>query len=148
MTIYVNRVLNMKHIKVVGFDMDHTLVRYHSDKFEQLTFNLAIERLIEEKDYPPEIRNFKFDFHNAIRGLIVDKFHGNILKVSQHNRIKNSYHGTQPLPYKEQRKLYQGSSVDLSDPMYMSLDTFFSIAHTLLFSQLVHLWEPCCTLIL
>ncbi|MAZ47977.1 MAG: 5'-nucleotidase [Halobacteriovoraceae bacterium] len=139
MAIYVNRVLNMKHIKVIGFDMDHTLVRYHSDKFEELTFNLAIDRLISDKEYPEEIKNFEFDFHKAIRGLIVDKVNGNILKVSQYNKIKTSYHGTKPLPFKEQRKLYQGSSVDLSDPIYMSLDTFFSIAHTLLFSQLVDL---------
>ena len=139
MAIYVNRVLNMKHIKVIGFDMDHTLVRYQSDKFEELTFNLSIERLIKDKDYPEEIKSFKFDFHKAIRGLIVDKVNGNILKVSQFNKIKNSYHGTKVLSYKEQRKIYQGSSVDLSDPMYMSLDTFFSIAHTSLFSQLVDL---------
>ena len=43
MSIYVNRILNMKQIKVIGFDMDHTLVRYYSDKFEELTFNVAIK---------------------------------------------------------------------------------------------------------
>lgn len=139
MAIYVNRILNMKHIKVIGFDMDHTLVRYHSDKFEELTFNLSVARLIQDKDYPEEIKNFKFDFNKAIRGLTVDKLNGNILKISQYNKIKHSYHGTRELSYKQQRKIYQGSSVDLSDPMYMSLDTFFSIAHTLLFAQLVDL---------
>ena len=66
MAIYVNRVLNMKHIKVIGFDMDHTLVRYHSDKFEELTFNLAVERLISDKEYPEEIKNFEFDFRNNL----------------------------------------------------------------------------------
>ncbi len=82
MGIYVNRVLNMKHIKVIGFDMDHTLVRYNSDKFEKLTFHESLKKLISEKDYPKEISQFQFDFNRAIRGLIVDKVNGNILKVS------------------------------------------------------------------
>ena len=137
MSIYVNRVLNMKHIKVIGFDMDHTLVRYNSDKFEELTFNISLEKLIKDKGYPKDIKNFKFDFNRAIRGLIVDKANGNILKVSLYNKIKNAYHGTRELSHKEQKKIYYGSSVDLSDPQYTSIDTAFSIAHTLLFAQLV-----------
>ena len=50
MGIYVNRVLNMKQIKVIGLDMDHTLVRYHTEKFEELTFNIAIDKLINDKE--------------------------------------------------------------------------------------------------
>lgn len=139
MSIYVNRVLNMKQIKVIGFDMDHTLVRYHSDRFEELTFHTSIDKLISDKDYPQEIKNFKFDFQKAIRGLILDKTNGNLLKVSLYNKIKNTYHGTKELSYKQQVQIYKGSAVDISDPQYMSIDTAFSIAHTILFAQLVDL---------
>lgn len=139
MGIYVNRILNMKHIKAIGFDMDHTLVRYHSDRFEELTFRESIKKLINDKDYPEVILEFNFDFDKTIRGLILDKMNGNILKVSLYNKIKNAYHGTKELNYKEQNRIYAGSSVDLSDPMYMSIDTNFSIAHTHLFAQLVDL---------
>lgn len=139
MSIFVNRVLNMKHIKVIGFDMDHTLVRYHSDKFEELTFNVSVKKLREDLGYPAEIENFKFDFDMAIRGLVVDKVHGNILKVSLYNKIKNAYHGTKELSHKQQQKIYMGASVDISDPQYLSIDTTFSIAHTILFAQLVDL---------
>ncbi len=129
----------MKHIKVIGFDMDHTLVRYHSDRFEELTFNESIKKLIQDKGYPERIKEFNFDFNKAIRGLIVDKFNGNILKVSLYNKIKHAFHGTKELSYKEQLKIYRSSSVDIGDPQYMSIDTTFSIAHTILFSQLVDL---------
>lgn len=129
----------MKHIKVIGFDMDHTLVRYNSDKFEELAFWEAIKKLKEEKGYPEEIMDFKFDFTRAIRGLIVDRENGNVLKVSLFNKIKNAYHGTRELSYREQRKIYEGSSVDIRDPRYMSIDTTFAIADTVLFSQLVDL---------
>lgn len=139
MGIFVNRVLNMKQIKVIGFDMDHTLVRYHSDKFEELTFHETIKKLLEHKNYPKEIKNFQFDFQRAIRGLVIDKEHGNLLKVSLYNKIKNAYHGSRPLTHKEQHKIYYGASIDLSDSNYSSIDTTFSIAFAILFSQLVDL---------
>lgn len=138
MSIYVNRVLNMKQIKAIGFDMDHTLVRYHSDKFEELTFHETIKKLIEAH-YPAEIKNFKYDFHEAIRGLVVDKVNGNILKVSLYNKIKNAYHGTKQLTYKEQQKLYKSSSVDLREEDYSSVDTAFSIAYTVIYAQMIDL---------
>ena len=34
--VYCNRTLNLKRIKYIGFDMDHTLVRYDIEKFEHL----------------------------------------------------------------------------------------------------------------
>ena len=139
MGIYVNRVLNMKQIKVISLDMDHTLVRYHTEKFEELTFNIAIDKLINDKEYPKCIKDFKFEFNHTIRGLILDKTNGNLLKVSLYNKIKNTYHGNKALTYKEQLNIYKSSAIDISDPQYMSIDTAFSIAHTIIFSHLVDL---------
>lgn len=138
MGIYVNRILNMKQIKAIGFDMDHTLVRYHSDKFEELTFHETIKKLLEV-GYPDVVKNFKYEFNDAIRGLVVDKENGNILKVSLYNKIKNAYHGTKQLSYKDQQKLYKGSSVDLREDIYMSIDTAFSIAYTVIYAQMIDL---------
>lgn len=139
MSIYVNRILNMKHIKVIGFDMDHTLVRYHSDKFEELVFNKTIDKLVNDLSYDEKIRKFNFDFSKAIRGLVIDKENGNILKVSLYSKIKNSYHGSRALTYKEQLKLYGGSNIDLRDGKYISVDTTFSIAFVIIFTQLIDL---------
>ena len=52
MAVFINRVLNMKNIKLIGFDMDYTLVRYNAEEFESLTHNLAARRLHEAFDYP------------------------------------------------------------------------------------------------
>ncbi|MDC7241572.1 MAG: 5'-nucleotidase domain-containing protein, partial [Spirochaetales bacterium] len=71
MPVYVNRVLNMKNIKVIGFDMDYTLVRYNAEAFEKLTHRLAARRLSELPDYPDEVRDLKFDYQRAIVGLVI-----------------------------------------------------------------------------
>lgn len=127
----------MKHIKAIGFDMDHTLVKYDSEKFEELAFHETIKKLIQDYNYPPEIANFDYNFNRAIRGLIIDQDNGNLIKVSLYNKIKTAFHGTKPLNYKDQQRLYGSSSVDLREDTYRALDTNFSIAHALVFSLLV-----------
>ncbi len=41
--VYVNRTLNLKRIKYIGLDMDHTLIRYNSENFEQLSHTIMKE---------------------------------------------------------------------------------------------------------
>ena len=45
-TVFVNRILNLKKMKYIGLDMDHTLIRYHTKNFEATVFKLVVERLI------------------------------------------------------------------------------------------------------
>jgi len=49
MPVYVNRTLNMKKIKAIGFDMDYTLVRYKSEAFEKFVHGLVLQKLVELK---------------------------------------------------------------------------------------------------
>ncbi len=137
MSIYVNRVLNMKKIKAIGFDMDYTLVRYKSENFERYTYYVVIDKLIKEKKYPTEIRKFIFEYNRVIQGLVLDKKNGNILKLSRFGKVKSSYHGTTPIDFSKQKDVYENRAIDLSDNGIESLDTLFAIAHGVLYSQLV-----------
>ena len=136
-SVFVNRVLNMKKIKYIGLDMDHTLIRYKTKNFEALVYKLVIEGLIKNKHYPEAIKKFKFNFSDAIRGLVVDSKNGNILKLSRYAAIRQSSHGTKKINFTEQNQFYRSIYVDLSDPNYMAIDTSFSIAFCALYSQLV-----------
>ena len=135
--VFVNRTLNMKQINYIGLDMDHTLIRYHSHHFESLVYKLVVDELVNNHNYPIEIKNFKFNFSNAIRGLVVDSKHGNILKLSRYGAIRQSYHGTQPVSYHAQKKMYRSIYIDLRDPNYIAIDTAFSISFCVLYGQLV-----------
>jgi HAD superfamily 5'-nucleotidase-like hydrolase len=137
--VFVNRILNIKKIKYIGLDMDHTLIRYKTKKFESLVYKLVVESLLENKKYPEVIQTFKFHFHDAIRGLVVDSRNGNILKLSRYGAIRLSCHGTKPMKFAEQKRFYRSIYVDLGDPNYMAIDTSFSIAFCVLYSQLVDL---------
>ncbi len=136
-TVFVNRTLNMRKIKYIGLDMDHTLVRYKSEAFEALAHRSMLGKLVK-KGYPVSILNLPFNWDLAIRGLVIDKKQGNLLKVSRHGGIRASHHGTRVIDFPTQQKLYKSIYIDLSDPVsYSSIDTAFSVSVATLFAQLV-----------
>jgi len=137
--VFVNRTLNLKKIKLIGFDMDYTLVPYDAEAFEGLTYRLALERLTGTYGYPEEVRNLKFDFQRAIVGLIIDKRNGYLLQLNRYNKVKTSRFGTEEVPFQVQNRIYENRAVDPRDADFVSLDTSFAISHGVLFSQLVQL---------
>ncbi len=139
MSIYPNRVLDLKKTQAIGFDMDHTLVRYHIEEFEKTTYEKTIEKLIKVKNYPASLKQLKFDSQVAIRGLVLDRRKGNLVKLSRFNQIKMASHGTTPLSFEQIQEQYQSRYLDLNEPHYYWIDTAFSISHCVLFAQLVTL---------
>lgn len=137
--VYVNRTLNLKRIKYIGLDMDHTLIRYNSEAFEKLSHSIMTSKLVHSKGYPEIVKELPFQFDKAVRGLVIDRKKGNLLKVNRHCAIRASLHGTQLIDFKTQQKLYKSTYIDLSDNDYMAVDTTFSISLAVLYSQLVDL---------
>ena len=126
--VYVNRTLNLKKIKYIGLDMDHTLVRYNSQNFEGLAHSIIINKLIQNKHYPETLRKLQFDYNYAVRGLVIDRQKGNVLKLNRYTAIRASYHGLKPIDFKNHQKLYKSTYIDLSTSEYLAIDTFFSLS--------------------
>jgi HAD superfamily 5'-nucleotidase-like hydrolase len=140
MGIYVNRTLNMKQIAAIGLDMDYTLVRYDSEAFEVMTYKEIKKKLCEVRGYPKVVNDLKFQLNMAIRGLVIDKPYGNVLKLSTYSKVKQAYHGLSEMDFKSQQKIYQGLTIDLNDSdRYAIVDTTFSIAYCVLYMQIVEL---------
>ena len=137
--VYVNRTLNMKKINYIGLDMDHTLIRYNTSAFEALAHKIILDKLVKNHGYPKSVLDLTFEFNLAIRGLVIDKSKGNLLKLSRYSAIRSSYHGLHRIQYSKQKKIYKSTYIDLSDPNYDPVDTSFSIAFATLYAQLVDL---------
>ncbi len=138
-SLYVNRSLNLKNIKAFGFDMDHTLVRYNVEAFEEYTYYEIIKKLVTIKSYPESLYHLKFDYKRSIQGLVIDKKNGNILKLNRYGKVKEAYHGSHKIDFQALKNLYLGRVIDLSDFNVQSLDTNFSISNGVLFAQLIDL---------
>ncbi len=139
MPVFVNRTLNMKKIKMIGFDMDYTLVGYHTERFENQVYELVMKRLVEEKGYPKALSSLRFEFNRAIVGLVIDVRNGHMLQLSRYNKVKRSYFGLEEVPFRTQNDIYQDMAIDLRDSNFISLDTAFAISTGVIFSQLVQL---------
>ncbi len=137
--VFVNRTLNLKRIKYIGLDMDHTLIRYNTENFERLSHNKICEKLVTRKGYPEAVRKLQFDFDFALRGLVVDRKKGNLLKLNRYTAIRNSFHGLKPLDFKAHQKVYKSIYIDLSKNDYLAIDTSFSYSLAHAYSQLVEM---------
>ncbi|MEZ0392965.1 MAG: HAD-IG family 5'-nucleotidase [Pseudobdellovibrionaceae bacterium] len=137
--VYVNRTLNLKRIRYIGLDMDHTLIRYFSEEFEKLSHSVMKEKLVKNKNYPELVRSLDFNYNLAIRGLVVDRERGHLLKLNRHSAIRASSHGLTPLDFKTQQKIYKSTYIDLSEGSYMAVDTTFSISLATLIAQVIEL---------
>jgi len=139
--IFVNRNLRMDRIEAVGFDMDYTLAVYHLQRLETLAFDMTLARMVAVMGYPAGLGALRYDPEFVIRGLVVDKLHGNIFKMDRHNHVGRCYHGRRPLPDEDIRRLYRGEKVHLSSPRFAWIDTLFALPEACLFALVIALQE-------
>ncbi|XP_023522685.1 cytosolic purine 5'-nucleotidase-like [Cucurbita pepo subsp. pepo] len=137
--IFCNRSLNMKNIVAVGFDMDYTLAQYKPETFESLAYEGTIRKLVYDLAYSEELLNWSFDWKYMVRGLVLDKRRGNILKMDRHKYVKVAYHGFKELSKDDKVETYGSTLVrdSFDEPDYALIDTLFSLAEAYLFAQLV-----------
>lgn len=137
--IFTNRNLRMQQITAIGFDMDHTLALYERTTFEQLTFDMAVENLVRWKGYPEAVRRIRYQPDFIIRGLVVDKKLGNLLKMDAHGYIAVATHGTRRMAREERLRCYRNLRINLRSPRYQSFDTLFSMPEGSLYAAVVDL---------
>ena len=138
--VFVNRNLRLKKIQAVGFDMDYTLAIYKLP-FEQLAWTLALQRLVEEFDFPEEVLDFTYDPGFAIRGLVIDMVNGNILKMDRHRHVSVAFHGMNKLEKGPRDALYRRKRLHISRAKYFLVDTLFSLPETHMYAQTVDLLD-------
>lgn len=139
--VFVNRNLRMRNARLVGFDMDYTLAEYEREAFEELAFDITVEKLIAKRAYPEAIRSIRYKPGTYIRGLVVDKKRGNLLKVDAFQYVSRAYHGRVPLSREERKSAYTSSKMNLSDTNFVSVDTMFSLPEVYLYSELVAFFD-------
>ncbi len=137
--VFISRSLKMSSIRAIGFDMDHTLALYKKRPIEELAFRSTVLKLIRRPGYPSSLLKMPYDPLACIRGLIVDRDRGNILKVDQFNYVAVAYHGTQPIRPADIRRQYSEDTVRFDPLRHYSVDTLFSVPEVYLYEKLVDL---------
>ena len=138
--IYTNRNLDLAFIQSIGFDMDYTLANYHKEPMENLQYQMTIDYLVKKMGYPEELYHLNYDPNLSIRGLVVDKRHGHLLKMDMHGQVWRAMHGYQHLQKPEIDALYKNHKIKITSD-FASLDTLFAIPEASLYCDLVNLFK-------
>jgi HAD superfamily 5'-nucleotidase-like hydrolase len=139
--IFVNRNLKMDGIELIGFDMDYTLALYHQAKLEELSIQCTLKKMVDKGGYPAEILELEYDRTFAVRGIVVDRKHGNIFKMDRYGHVGRVYHGKRLLDKEERYKLYRTERIRLSQPRWAWIDTLFALPEAVMYATIIDYLE-------
>ncbi len=136
--IFTNRDLNLDTISIIGFDMDYTLAIYRQEAIEEISLQATIAKLVA-RGYPEKLRDIEADPRFAIRGLMVDKKLGNIIKMDRHGYVGRAYHGKGKLSREERKAVYRAQRLGQEHERFAAVDTLFALPEVTLFADVVEL---------
>lgn len=136
--IFTNRDLDFEKVPVIGFDMDYTLARYRQHELEALSLRATVDKLVD-RGWPEQLREVQPDPEFAIRGLVVDRKRGNLLKMDRHGYVGRVYHGRTCLDRSERKRIYRSQRVGQERTRFSYVDTLFSLPEVTLYAAVVDL---------
>ncbi|XP_059898348.1 5'-nucleotidase domain-containing protein 1 [Gadus macrocephalus] len=133
---------------VIGFDLDHTLCRYHLKETSRLIYESFARYLVDHKGYDPDLLLLTpatWDF--CFKGLVVDLEDGNLVKLATDGTVLRATHGTRDLTeaeilqhYGPQRQWKHFHSLNTSftrSAHYYFYDNYFDLPGALLCGRVV-----------
>jgi 5'-nucleotidase len=138
--VFVNRDLRFSNIDWIGFDMDYTLAIYRQERMDTLSVELTLERMVR-RGYPEYLKTLSYDTRFPIRGLLVDKRYGHVLKMDRYKVVHRGYHGMRRLPNEEIAALYHDKRIRPHTPRYHWIDTLFALSEVTSYAAIVEAME-------
>ncbi|XP_020220555.1 5'-nucleotidase domain-containing protein 4 isoform X2 [Cajanus cajan] len=133
--IFCIHTLNLQSISVIGYDMDYTLVHYNVKAWEGRAYDYCMENL-KKMGFP--VDGLAFDPDLVIRGLVIDKEKGNLVKLDRFGYIKRAMHGTKMLSTHAVSEIYGRELVDLREEnRWEFLNTLFSVSEAVAYMHMV-----------
>jgi HAD superfamily 5'-nucleotidase-like hydrolase len=139
--VFVNRNLKMAGIDWVGFDMDYTLAIYNQAEMDRLSIDATRAKLLL-RGYPEDVvGSIAYELEFPIRGLLIDKRYGHILKMDRFKFVQRGYHGLRELSKDELRALYHQKKVRPTTARYHWIDTLYALSEATLYAGIVQAFE-------
>lgn len=138
--VFCNRNLKMSGISWVGFDMDYTLAIYDQPAMDDLSIRATIDKLIG-RGYPDFIKTVPVSTQFPVRGLLIDKRFGHVLKMDRYKHVHKGYHGFRELTKEELRALYHSKKIRPATPRYHWIDTLYALSEVATYAALVDAME-------
>ncbi|GER31471.1 cytosolic purine 5-nucleotidase [Striga asiatica] len=137
--IFCSRTLNLRSISAIGYDMDYTLMHYNVEAWEGRAYDYCLENL-KNMGFP--VGGLTFDPELVIRGLVIDKEKGNLVKADRFGYVKRAMHGTRMLSTQDVSEIYGRELVDLrKESRWEFLNTLFSVSEAVAYMQVSYTYQ-------
>jgi 5'-nucleotidase len=130
----------MASIDWIGFDMDYTLAIYNQAEMDHLSIQTTLTKLVA-RGYPAFLLDVEYRIDFPIRGLLIDKRTGHILKMNKFKIVQKGFHGLRELSKEELRSLYHSKKIRPATPRYHWIDTLYALSEATLYSGIVEALE-------
>lgn len=138
--VYTNRSLRMDQIEWVGFDMDYTLAIYRQAEIDRLSIDATVKKLVD-RGYPPELMEARYDEGFPIRGILIDKSEGNLLKMDRFKYVSKAFHGSRELSRERKRELYHQQKLRVDSDRYHWIDTLYALPEAAVYAGAVDFFD-------
>ena len=128
--------MRLDQVKAVGFDMDYTLAIYRQAEMDRQSIEATVSKLVE-RGYPEELLSMKYRTDFPIRGLLIDRKLGNVLKMDRHRYVKTAYHGFRKLTREERRHAYHTRRLRPGTGRYHWVDTLYSLSEVAVYAAVI-----------
>ena len=116
--------------------MDYTLAIYRQAEMDRQSIEATVSKLVE-RGYPDELRSMKYRTDFPIRGLLIDRKLGNVLKMDRYRYVKTAYHGFRKLTREERRSAYHTRRLRPGTGRYHWVDTLYSLSEVAVYAAVV-----------
>jgi HAD superfamily 5'-nucleotidase-like hydrolase len=120
--------------------MDYTLAIYDQPAMDDLSIRATIDKLIK-RGYPEFIKRVPVSTQFPVRGLLIDKRFGHVLKMDRYKHVHKGYHGFRELTKEELRALYHSKKIRPATPRYHWIDTLYALSEVATYAALVDAME-------
>jgi HAD superfamily 5'-nucleotidase-like hydrolase len=134
--VFVNRHLRMADVEWVGFDMDYTLAIYNQPEMDQLQIQATLPKMVA-RGYPAFLRDCSYDINFPIRGLVIDKKLGHILKMDRYKVVQRGCHGLRELGRDELDAVYERKRIRFTTERYHWIDVLYALSEVAMYATIV-----------
>lgn len=127
----------------IGFDLDHTLIRYRLPELHQLIYQLMCEYLCENYHYNDQLLRTPYDHSFGVKALIYDSLDGNLIQLDSQGFVHTVLHGVRTRLSPAMIKQFYPNAFEAIEEdtgkRFLCIYTYFEHCISLLIEQIVEM---------
>jgi HAD superfamily 5'-nucleotidase-like hydrolase len=129
----------------IGFDLDHTLIRYRLLELHTLIYELMCQYLVDTYQYNSKLLQIPYDNYFGVKALIYDSLYGNLIQLDSLGLVHTALHGIHTrLSSEKIKEIYPHTLQDIEEDTtkrFLCIFTYFEHSVSYLIANIVDLIE-------